>query len=143
MAKQAWRLIFVEGLIGNFLTGEDCLDFRIYREGSNDFKKGQLIEGHFLDGLSLLLEVTEDTVVKRFSSITAAERSKWARFNDPNMSHTEMTRIMREYYAGLTNDSLTAINALRLPKINGRSIAGLLPEDLQQQIQQKTEPQGM
>ncbi|MBI2640667.1 MAG: hypothetical protein HYW91_02130 [Candidatus Sungbacteria bacterium] len=141
MAKQAWRLIFVEGLIQNFLTGEECLDFRIYREGSNDFKKGQLIEGHFMDGISLLLEVTEDTVVKRFKDITDEERAKWAHFNDPEMSHTDMMEIMRGYYPGLTDESEAAINALRIPRINGRPIAGFLPEDLQEQIRQKTEPQ--
>ena len=123
-AKTGWRLIFVKGLLHNFLDGEVCLDFRKYRPDSNHFKKSQIIEGHFLEGISILLQVTEPTRVKLFSEITDDERDEWGIFAQPATSHEQMMQTMQGFYPGLTGDDTVAINFLQLPKIAGRPIAG-------------------
>ena len=54
--KKAWRLIFAQGLLGNYIDGSEQWSFRKYYPGSHEFKKGQIIEGHFLEGFGQVLE---------------------------------------------------------------------------------------
>ncbi len=75
--KKAWRLIFAEGLLVRYLSGEEIWDFRKLSPGSHEFRNGQIIEGHFLDGGMLLLEVLADTKIKLFSEIYESEYRKW------------------------------------------------------------------
>jgi hypothetical protein len=126
MARKAWRLIYAEGLLANYLNGEPVWTFRIHRPGSNDFEKGQIIEGHFVDGVMLLLEVIEAPVVKLFKDITAEERREWNHGDD--ISHEEMMEIMRGHNPGVSDEDTAALIKLRLAQINGRPIAGFLPE---------------
>jgi len=130
MLKKAWRLIFGVGHLPIYLKGEEVLTFRIHRPGSNDFQKNQIIEGHFMEGIMLLLEVVDEPVVKRFSDITHKECKEWARLTHDDMTHAGMMRIMREYHSDLTHDTVAVIIRLRLVHVDGRPIAGALPEGL-------------
>lgn len=123
MAKKAWRLVFAEGLLGNYLPGEPVWTFRKYSPGSHEFTKGQIIEGHFKDGLMLRLEVLENTRIKRFRDITPEELAAW-----DTCSHAEMMRQLGSYYPGLTEDDTAALICARLAQVDGRPIAGFLPE---------------
>lgn len=121
--KRAWRLIFAEGLLSNYLPGDAVWTFRRYSPGSHEFKKGQVIEGHFKDGLMLLLEVLEDTSVKPFCDITIKECEAWG-----DCSHAVMMEQMGKYYPGIKKDDLAALIQTRLARIRGRPIAGFLPD---------------
>jgi len=127
MAKKAWRLIFAEGLLGNYINGEAQWTFRKYSPGSHEFKKGQIIEGHFLEGVTLLLEVLVDTQIKFFSYITADECREWG---GDNCSHPEMMTQMRKYNPGVTENDMAAMIRVRLARIKDRPIAGPLPVGL-------------
>ncbi|MDP3953797.1 MAG: hypothetical protein Q8Q06_00065 [bacterium] len=126
MAKNAWRLIFVEGLLANYLGGKYAWTFRVHRPGSNDFSEGQIIEGHFKDGISLLLEVLEKPRVKPFRDITEAERTEWN--HGEVISHKDMMEIMGQYNPEVVDDTMAVLIKLRLARIDGRPIAGFLPE---------------
>lgn len=123
MAKKAWRLVFAEGLIGNYLSGEAVWTFRKYSPGSHEFTKGQIIEGHFKDGVMLLLEVLEDTRLKPFFDITADEYTAWGATGFANMMEQ-----MRNHYPDLTVEDTAALINVRLARIGDRPIAGFLPE---------------
>jgi len=121
--KKAWRLIFAEGLLGQYITGNNVWTFRKYSPGSHEFTKGQIIEGHFKDGIMLLLEVMEDTKTKLFAKITKQECIAWG-----NCTHAEMMEQLRSYYSDLQEDETAALICTRLARINDRPIAGPLPE---------------
>lgn len=125
MAKKAWRLVFAEGLLGNYISGDSVWTFRKYSPGSHEFVKGQIIEGHFKDGVMLLLEVMEDTVIKPFRDITPEECEAWG-----DCSHELMMEQMAEYYLGIGEDDIAALIRTRLARVGDRPIAGPLPEDL-------------
>lgn len=125
MAKKAWRLVFAEGLIGNYLPGEAVWTFRKYSPGSHEFKKGQIIEGHFKDGVMLLLEVLEDTQIKPFSNITVDEYTAWGA-----TSQADMMEQMRSHYPDLTVEDTAALINVRLARIGDQPIAGFLPEGI-------------
>jgi hypothetical protein len=126
MEKKAWRLIFAEGLLENYINGEATWTFRIHRPGSNDFTKGQIIEGHFKDGCMLLLEVLEEPIVKPFNKITAKERAYWN--HGRKISHEEMMDVMNQHNPGVAAETTASLIKLRLAQIDGRPIAGPLPE---------------
>ena len=115
MAKKAWRLIFVEGLLHNYLEGDEVWTFRKYSPGSHEFVKGQIIEGHFKDGLMLLLEVMEDTRVKPFRDITDDECGAWG-----DCSYKVMMKQMAEYYPGVIGDDTAALICTRLARVGDR-----------------------
>ncbi len=121
--KKAWRLVFGEGLLSNYLTGAPEWTFRRYAPGSHEFAKGQIIEGHFLDGVVLLLEVTEATQVKPFSEITKEECSAWG-----DCSHDEMMDQLRVHYPDLELGDKAALIQTRVARIGERPVAGFLPE---------------
>ncbi len=125
MTKKAWRLIFAPGLLQNYLSGEPVWTFRKYSETSHEFTKGQIIEGHFMDGLMLQLEVVEDTRIKPFLHISPEERRAWGA-----TSLREMMEQMKKHYPDLKLEDNAALICTRLARINGVPIAGFLPEDL-------------
>src|SRR3989338_11276371 len=112
MAKKAWRLVFAEGLIGNYISGEAVWTFRRYSPTSHEFTKGQIIEGHFKDGIMLLLEVLEDTRLKPFIEITKREYTAWGA-----KSHADMMRQMRVHYPDLSHEDTAALINVRLARI--------------------------
>ncbi len=131
MAKKAWRLIFAEGLLGNYLPGEPVWSFRKYSPGSHEFTIGQIIEGHFKDefmqkgGLRILLEVIETTKIKPFRDITQEECVLWgAECSD------DMMEQMRDHYPDLSLDDTAALICTRIARIDDRPVAGPLPEGL-------------
>lgn len=136
MSKEAWRLIFAGGLFQNFLDGETVVDFRVFREGSNNFKKGQLIEGHFHEGFKVLLEVMESTQVTPFGKIAPSLCDEWGKPTRKKTSHAQMMDTMREYYSEVTDRTMAAVNHLRFPRLGSRPIVGRLPEDLMNQLSQ-------
>lgn len=125
--KKAWRLIFAKGLLDNYIEGEAVWTFRKYSPGSHEFIKGQIIEGHFLDGVMLLLEVIEDTQIKPFRNITEKEREEWG---GGKTSQRRMMQQLQTYYPGLTLDDTAALIKTRLARISDRPIAGPLPTEL-------------
>src|SRR5258708_40316071 len=126
--KKAWRLIFAEGLLQNYLPGELTWTFRVHRPGSNDFEKGQLIEGHFKEGIMLLPDVLEEPKVKPFNKITAPERKEWN--HGKAISYIEMIEVMNTHNPSVTGETMAALIKLRLARISDRPIAGPLPEAL-------------
>lgn len=123
MAKKAWRLVFTEGLLGNYISGGAVWTFRKYSPTSHEFTKGQIIEGHFKDGIMLLLEVLEDTRLKPFRDISKDEYEAWGA-----TSLEDMMEQMRNHYTDLTLDDTAALINVRLARIGDRPVAGLLPE---------------
>ncbi len=67
------ELIFGDDLMEPTLTGEKLITIRRYRKGAHDFIKGEMVEGIFKDGLTILLEITEDTKIKAFAELTDEE----------------------------------------------------------------------
>ncbi|MBX4190345.1 hypothetical protein KW791_03575 [Candidatus Parcubacteria bacterium] len=120
--KKAWRLIFAEGLLANYLDGSPQWSFRRYSPGSHEFTKGQIIEGQFSEGIMVLLEVIEDVIIKPFKEITPAERKAWA-VHYP-VSHKEMMRMLRRYYHDLKDTDVAALHLTRFARINDRPVAG-------------------
>ena len=125
MAKKAWRLIFAEGLLPHYLSGETVWTFRKYSPTSHEFTKGQIIQGHFKDGVMLLLEVLDDTRLKPFRDISRAEYEAWGA-----TSHEDMMGQMRNHYPDLTVDDTAALISARLARIGDLPIAGFLPEGI-------------
>ncbi len=125
MAKQAWRLIFAEGLLVNYLPGDPVWSIRRYSPTSHEFKKGQIIQGHFKDGVMLLLEVMEDTRLKLFRDISEEEWTAWGA-----TSHEDMMEQMRVHYPDLFPGDMAALINTRLARIGDRPIAGFLPEGI-------------
>ncbi len=122
--KKAWRLRFAEGILEGYLSdGRVEYDFRKYSPGSHEFTKGQLIEGHFAEGFTLLLEVLEDTKIKTFKEITKEEYRQWG-----VTSRVKMMEQMKKYYPGLKASDTAALNTLRLARINDRPIANFLTD---------------
>lgn len=121
------RLIFAQGLLTPVLAGTKKITIRKYKEGSHDFIEGQLIEGQFLDGITLLLEVTKKTVLKKFCDIP-----KEFVLADGFGSHAVMMREMKIFYPDLHADVMAAVIEFQLPQIDGQPIARLLPEELTQ-----------
>ena len=64
------ELIFGDDLMSPTLTGEKLITIRRYRKGAHDFIKGEMVEGIFKDGLTILLEITEDTKIKTFAKLS-------------------------------------------------------------------------
>lgn len=124
MVQRAWRLVFTKGLLLPFFSGETILTFRVHRPGSNDFECGQLIEGHFLEGVVFLLKVVSDVKVKPFEEITHEECKEWARFTHEDMTNREMMRIMCGHYPELKGKTLAAIIELKI--LVGGSVRGNL-----------------
>jgi len=123
--KKAWRLRFAEGILEGYLSdgGRVEYDLRKYSPGSHEFTKGQIIEGHFAEGYSLLLEVLEDTKIKTFKDITKEEYRQWG-----VKSRAKMMEIMRGYYPDLKPSDRAALNTLRLARINDRPIADFITD---------------
>lgn len=118
---KAWRLRFAKGMLDEFLDGKEVYDIRKYSPGAHGFKKGQIIEGQFLEDkeIMLLLEVARATRIKPFSKINKKEYREWG-----VSSRVKMMEKVREYYPDLKNNDIATLNKLRLALIDDRPIAG-------------------
>lgn len=129
--KRAWRLIFTEGLLENFLNfPNEVLDFRVSRESSNWFKRGQIIEGHFAEGFSILLEVQRDTLVLPLMEIGADIRNAWGRVLQETTLTGDVLKTMKLYYPEIDLRTEIAINWLAVPSLpSGKRVIAKLPPD--------------
>ena len=133
-----WRLIFVPGLMMNFYDLPRCVDFRKSLPGSNNFKKGQRIYGHFLDaaGECIELEVLEDTKVLPFAAIPPEIRNEWGLPARGKTSLLEMFSAMKGYYSDLTLKNDAAINFLRFARDSqGKIIRHEFPKELRERTE--------
>lgn len=133
-----WRLIFVPGIMTNYFRYDRCGDVRVYREGSNNFKKGQRIEGHFLDGdgEAIELEVLEDTLVCAAKDLPPALRNLWGQPARQRTSLRQLVEFMQAaYYPNLDRNSMIAFNVLRLASEHGGLVYLDFPEDLREKTQ--------
>lgn len=135
MEKLGWRLIFADGLMDTFLARERCADIRIMRDGSNIFRKGQIIEGHFFgedegSDVGLKLEVMEDTRTKQIWDLSPEERNLWGGPVRTETSLQQMMGTLRGYYPDITEDTIVSFNVLRLARRDGKIIYCAFPHEL-------------
>lgn len=133
-----WRLIYVPGIKANFFAEERCVDFRKFLAGSNNFKKGQRIYGHFLDqdGRCFELEVLEGTKQLPLGAIPADIRNEWGKAARPKTSMKQMFDTMKQYYPDITLQTEISINFLRLARDpEGHPLQHRFPNDLRPQTE--------
>lgn len=141
IAGFGWRLIFAPGLIHNFFDLPHCIDLRKSLLGSNNFKKGQHIGGHFLDdeGMAIVLDVLEDTLVVPFCEIPSAIRNEWGLPVRKRTSTEEMMRTMRSYYANdpdFGKHTFASVNFLRFARTADKTLIRCeFPADLRAQTE--------
>lgn len=108
------RLIFGDGLMNPVLTGEKQITLRRYRAGSHDFVKGEVILGEFKDGLTILLQITDDTKKKLFSKLTDREAREYG-----YKSAKDVFNGLRDYYSDLRKSDVLATIRFEIVKVNG------------------------
>lgn len=63
------NLLFGKGLLGPTLNGVKKITLRRYRAETHSFVQGEVVRGIFLDGMDLLIRITEDTKTCPFSEL--------------------------------------------------------------------------
>jgi hypothetical protein len=63
------RLLFSEGHFVAIVSGQKNMTLRLFREESHRFAKNQIVYGEFPEGISLMLEITEDTKLFTISTL--------------------------------------------------------------------------
>lgn len=116
------RLIFGEGLMSPSLDGSKRFTIRKYREGSHDFTKGEIIKGEFKDGLTILLQITEDTKKGTFNDLKKQKRdlNKNGYYFDKQYFDD-----LAAWYPDLTWDDVGAIVFFEILKVNGVSVVSI------------------
>jgi len=112
------RLVFGEGLMTPSLDGEKRFTVRKYREGSHDFKKGEIVIGEFKDGLDILIQITADTKKNSFEHL---KRSKRDLDKNGYWFDDEYFEDLKQFpgYQNLTWDTMGAVIFFEVLKING------------------------
>lgn len=98
------RLVFGTGLMSPVIKGTKKITLRKYRAGAHDFVYNEVIVGEFMDGLSITLRITADTIKKRFSGISDQEARE-----DGFLDAEDAFNGLRKYYDGLTKDDVAAV----------------------------------
>jgi hypothetical protein len=127
-----WRLIFVPGNMEQYFEHEECGDIRFFREGSNNFKKGQHIEGHFLDndGNNLELEVKHDTIACPLKDLPQKYRDLWGR---KKTSVAQILKTMHTFggvYESMDRNTIVSYNTLSLCLTDSGAVDHPFPEVL-------------
>lgn len=73
MVNQLLKVFFGEGLLEVTFSGEKTQTLRWYRPEAHSLKKGQRFLGVFAEGLTILCEATEDTIIKLFLDLTDSD----------------------------------------------------------------------
>ena len=118
--REMKRLIFGEGLMAPSLDGSKRFTVRVYREGSHDFTKGEIIKGEFKDGLTILLQIVADTKKAPFQELKCLRKDL-----DKNGYYFD-ARYFKElgtYYADMTWETMGAIVFFEVLKVNGVPVA--------------------
>jgi len=109
------HLVFGEGLLAPALDGSKCFTVRKYREGSHDFVKGEIVQGEFKDGLTILLQITQDTKKDTFGNLKKSKRNL-----DKNGYYFDKQYFedLANYYPDLTRDDVGAIVFFEILKVS-------------------------
>lgn len=110
------RLVFGEGLMLQSLDGSKRFTVRVYREGSHDFTKGEIIKGEFKDGLTILLQIVADTKKAPFIELKCSKNDL-----DKNGYYFD-TRYFKElgtHYTDMTWDTMGAIVFFEVLRVGG------------------------
>lgn len=116
------RLIFGEGLMAPSLDGSKRFTVRKYREDSHDFVKGEVIKGEFKDGLTILLQITEDTRKGSFKNLkkTKKDLNKNGYYFDK-----QYFEDLANWYPDLTWDDMGAIVFFEVLKVDGVPVVSI------------------
>lgn len=116
------RLVFGKGLMNLVLRGEKKITLRKYRPRAHDFYIREIICGEFLDGLDILLFMTDNTKTKPFSELTNEEAREDGyenveqAFNDlkinfyPDLSHSDTLTVIRFQVLQIHNSPVVSLN---------------------------------
>lgn len=69
MVQPVKSIVFGKGLLVPTLTGNKQITIRKYRPEAHNFKKGEVAQGVFMEGLTIPLEITQDTETGRFKNL--------------------------------------------------------------------------
>lgn len=114
------RLIFEVGLMGPTLKGDKQVTLRKYRAGSHDFTIGEIIRGEFMDGLNILLRITDAIEKKSFNEMTD-EEARATGFADAEAAFGGL----REYYSDLKWTDLAATIRYEILKVEGAPVVSM------------------
>lgn len=115
------RIVFGRGLLIPTLSGKKQITLRNYRPEAHDFLKGEILRGEFMEGITVLLEITADTEVTTF-----AELSDEAAREDGFESAEDAFQGLKEYYPDLKKTDLCAIIRYRVYVLpNGHKVADI------------------
>ena len=114
------ELVFGEGLLGATLSGEKQATIRRYRPEAHDFKKDEIVLGVFKDGWSILLRITDDTVVKPLSKLSD-EEARASGFKDAR----DARKGLKRWYPDLKRTDTAAVVRHEILKVDGVQVATL------------------
>ena len=116
------RLVFGEGLMMPSLDGEKRFTVRKYREGAHDFSKNEVVIGEFKDGLSILLQITNDTKKAQFIQLKAPRKYQ---ATSGYYFDAKYFDELKSYYPDLTWDTMGAVVFFEILKVNGVSVVSV------------------
>jgi hypothetical protein len=116
------RLVFGKGLMSPSLDGEKTFTIRKYKEGTHDFKKGEIIKGVFRDGLDILLQITDDPKIDKFNNLKRAQL--YLALNRYYFD-TKYFRDLKKWYPELTWDDVGIVIFFEVLKVEGVSVVSL------------------
>ena len=98
------ELIFGRGLLDPTTEGRKRITIRKYRAESHDFQAGEIVKGIFMEGLTILLRITADTLTKPFRELADQEAQ------DDGFDNAEHAfEGLQGYYPDLTKEDLAGI----------------------------------
>ncbi len=102
-----------------------------YHPSEHAVKTGEIASGWFRDGLSILLEITADPVVKPFKDLTKEEMNDSGYENHENA----LMHLKAEYPSGFDSEDTVAVIRYKVLEING--IPTILPNKVNLEISPK------
>jgi hypothetical protein len=113
------KLVFGRGLMSPSLDGQKTFTIRKYKEGTHDFKKGEIIKGVFRDGLDILLQITDDPIKNSFKNL------RRARLYLPTNGYyfdNKYFKDLKVWYPDLTWDDIGTVIRFEVLKVDGVSV---------------------
>lgn len=115
------RLLFSEGHFVAIVSGQKLLTLRLYRAGAHDFCENQVFYGEFPEGISLMLQVTEDT-----KCFTAKDLSDEVAREDGYKNAKYALHELKKYYGGSVHkDATLACIRFKVAEIYGEPVIKL------------------
>lgn len=127
--KPLKSLVFGKGLMISTLRGFKLITIRKYRADAHVFKKGELVIGIFMEGLSFILEITADTQCMPFGKLTD-EASREDGFRNSNHAFQGLS----SFYPGLKKTDTAGIIRFRVASIAGTQAVATNDYDFEPQV---------